>query len=328
MRRRDFIALLSGAAAWPLGARAQQPDQMRRIGVLQLLAGDDPETVARHAAFEDALQALGWTVGRNVRIDYRSTGVDANRIRKDTAELVALGPDVIVANGSFALASVQQATRAIPIVFVQVVDPVGGGQVESLAHPGGNATGFTSYEYSLSAKWLELLKEVAPGVTRAAVLRDTVVGSGTTQFAVIQAVAPSLRIEVSPVNMHDAGEIETGVAAFAHARNGGLIVVAGGSAGRHRDLIVALAARHKLPTVYFERSFVAAGGLISYGADVIDQYRRAAAYVDRILKGEKPADLPVQAPTKYQLVINLRTVKALGLAVPQTLLARADEVIE
>jgi putative tryptophan/tyrosine transport system substrate-binding protein len=327
MRRRDFIALLSGAAAWPLGARAQQPDQMRRIGVLQLLAGDDPETVARHAAFEDALQALGWTVGRNVRIDYRSTGVDANRIRKDIAELVALGPDVIVANGSFALASVQQATRAIPIVFVQVVDPVGGGQVESLAHPGGNATGFTSYEYSLSAKWLELLKEIAPQVTRVAVIRDPTQAAGIGHFAGIQAAGSSLGVELRPINAPDRTEIERSVAAFARSSNGGLIVVPGGTGG-NRDLIIPLAARHRLPAVYPFRYYVPDGGLISYGPNTIDLARRAAGYVDRILKGEKPADMPVQAPTKYELVINLKTAKALGLTVPPSLLARADEVIE
>jgi putative ABC transport system substrate-binding protein len=327
MKRREFIALLGGAAAWPVAARAQQSDQMRRIGVLQLLAGDDPEAVARRVAFEHALQSLGWTVGRNVRIDYRSAKGDANQIRKYAAELVALGPDVILTAGSITVAPVLQATRTIPIVFVQVVDPVGAGLVESLARPGGNATGFTSYEYSLSAKWVELLKEIAPHVTRVAVIRDPTRGAGIGQFAVIQTVGPSLGVELRPINAPDRTEIERAVAAFARSANGGLIVTSGGT-GFHRDLIVPLAARHRLPAVYPYRYYVTDGGLISYGPNTIDYYRRAAGYVDRILKGEKPADMPVQTPTTYELVINLKTAKTLGLRVPPTLLARADEVIE
>jgi putative tryptophan/tyrosine transport system substrate-binding protein len=330
MRRREFIRLLGGAAAtWPVAARAQQSDQMRRIGVLQLLADDDPETVARRAAFEHALQALGWTVGRNVRIDYRSAGGadDANSIRKDAAELVALGPDVILTAGSLSVAGVLQVTRTVPIVFSQAVDPVGGGLVESLAHPGGNATGFTSFEYSLSAKWLELLKEIAPHVTRVAVIRDPTRGPGVGQYAVIQSVGQPLGVELRPINAPDRAEIERTIAAFARSSNGGLIVTVGGS-GFRRDLIVPLAARHRLPAVYPFRYYVADGGLISYGPNTIDLVRRAADYVDRILKGEKPADMPVQAPTKYELIINLKTARALGLSVPPSLLARADEVIE
>jgi len=328
MRRREFIALLGGVAAlWPLAARGQQPDQMRRIGVLQVLADDDPETVARHAAFEKALQALGWAVGRNMRIDYRSAEGDANRIRKDAAELVALGPDVILTSGSLAVAALLQATRTIPIVFAQAVDPVGAGFVESMAHPGGNATGFTAFEYSLSAKWLELLKEIAPNVTRAAVIRDPTRGPGIGQFAVIQAVGQPLGVELRPINARDRAEIERAIAAFARASNGGLIVTVGGT-GSRRDLIVPLAARHRLPAIYPYRYYVTDGGLISYGPDTIDLVRRAAGYVDRILKGEKPADLPVQAPTKYELIINLNTAKALGINIPPALLTRADEVIE
>jgi putative ABC transport system substrate-binding protein len=327
MRRREFIALLGGAAAWPLAAHAQQSDPMRRIGVLQILEEDDPETVARHAAFEHALQALGWTVGRNVRIDYRSAKGDANQLRKYATELIALEPDVILTGGSISIAPVLRATRTIPIVFVQVVDPVGGGLVESLARPGGNATGFTSYEYSLSAKWLELLKEIAPPVTRVAVIRDPTQAAGIGQFAVIQAAGPSLGVELRPINAPDKTEIERGIAAFARSANGGMIVIPGGTAA-NRNLIVPLAARHRLPAVYPYRYWVTDGGLISYGPNTIDYYRRAAGYVDRILKGEKPADLPVQAPTKYELVINLKTAKTLGLDVPPALLARADEVIE
>jgi putative ABC transport system substrate-binding protein len=328
MRRREFIALVGGAAvAWPLMARAQQSDRMRRIGVLQILADDDPESVARHAAFEKALQALGWTVGRNVQIDYRLGGVDADRIRKDAAELVALGPDVIFTSGSVTLAPVLQATRAVPIVFVQAVDPVGGGLIESLARPGGNATGFTAFEYSLSAKWLELLKEIAHHVTRVAVIRDPTRGPGIGHFAVIQSVGQSLGVEFRPINALDTAEIERTIEAFARSSNGGLIVTSGGT-GFHRDLIVPLAARHRLPAVYPYRYYVADGGLISYGPNTIDLVRRAAGYVDRILKGEKPADMPVQAPTKYELIINMKTAKALGLTVPPSLLARADEVIE
>ena len=327
MRRREFIALLGGAAAWPLAAHAQQSDPMRRIGVLQILEEDDPETVARHAAFEHALQALGWTVGRNVRIDYRSAKGDANQLRKYATELIALEPDVILTGGSISIAPVLRATRTIPIVFVQVVDPVGGGLVESLARPGGNATGFTSYEYSLSAKWLELLKEIAPRVTRVAVIRDPTRGEAIGQFAVIQAAGSSLGVELRPINAPDRTEIERAVAAFARSANGGLIVIPGGT-GSNRDLIVPLAARHRLPAVYPYRYYVADGGLISYGPNTIDYYRRAAGYVDRILKGEKPADMPVQTPTTYELIINLKTAKTLGLTVPPSLLTRADEVIE
>jgi putative tryptophan/tyrosine transport system substrate-binding protein len=328
MRRRKFITVLGGAAAWPLAARAQQGERMRRIGVLMGLAADDPEGQVRNAAFLQELQQSGWTVGRNVRIDYRWGADNTDRIRQSAAELVGLAPDVIVTSAGALVGALQQVSRAVPIVFVHTVDPVGSGFVNSLARPGGNATGFLAYEYSLSGKWLELLKQIAPSVTRAAVLRDTVSPAGNAQFGAIQAVAPSLGVDVSPVNMRDAGEIERAVAAFARSVNDGLIVTGAPSATVHRNLIVTLAARHKLPAVYFQRYFAAEGGLISYGPDFIDQYRRAAGYVDRILKGEKPADLPVQAPTKYELVINLATAKALGLDVPPMLLARADEVIE
>jgi putative tryptophan/tyrosine transport system substrate-binding protein len=329
LRRRDFIALAGGAVAIaPFAARAQQRERMRLIGVLLPANADDPEFQVRIAAFHQGLQQSGWTIGRNVRIDTRWATSDAAEIGRHAAELAALAPDVILAQGASTVGPLLQATRSVPIVFPVVADPVAAGFVDSLARPGGNATGFMNLEYGMGGKWLELLKEIAPGVMRVAVLRNAATPSGVAQFGVIQAVAPSLRVEVSPVNMGDAGEIERAVAAFAHSGNGGLIVTASGLAQRHRDLIVTLAARHKLPTVYFERSFAAAGGLISYGADFIDQYRRAAGYVDRILKGEKPADLPVQAATKYELLINLKTAKALGLAVPQTLLARADEVIE
>ena len=301
MRRREFITLLGGAAAaWPLAARAQQPERMRRIGVLLPAAADDAEFQARVGAFLQALALLGWTIGRNVRIDTRWATANAAEIRRHAAELAALAPDVILAHGASTVGPLLQATRTVPIVFPVVADPVGAGFVDSLARPGGNATGFMTFEYSMSGKWLELLKQIAPGVTRVAVLRDATQGSGTSQFAAIQAVAPSLRVEVNPVNMRDAGEIERAVAAFARSPNGGLIVTASAAATLHRDLIITLAARHKLPAVYSERFFVAAGGLISYGPDYVDQYRHAAGYVDRILKGEKPADLPVQAPTKYE----------------------------
>ena len=329
MRRREFITLLGGAAAaWPLIARAQQPERMRRIGVLQPATADDAVFQARIGAFLQELALLGWSIGRNVRIDIRWATTNAAEIRRHTAELVALAPDVILAAGDSTVPPLQQATHTVPIVFPVATDPVAAGYVNSLARPGGNATGFMTAEYSIGGKYLELLKEIAPGLTRAVVLRDTTQGSGTSQFAAIQAVAPSLRMEVIPVNMRDAGEIEQSVKTFARSPNGGLIVTASGATVHHRDLIVTLAARHKLPAVYWERLFVAAGGLISYGPDLIDQYRRAAGYVDRILKGEKPADMPVQAPTKYETVINLKTAKALGLTVPPTLLARADEVIE
>jgi ABC-type uncharacterized transport system substrate-binding protein len=328
MRRREFITLLGGAVAWPVLARAQQPDQMRRIGVLMPGAADDPEYQARVGAFLQALALLGWTIGRSMRIDTRWAGADADAIRRQAGEVVALAPDVILAHGSPTLGPLLQATRTVPIVFTVVADPVGGGFVDSLARPGGNVTGFMLFEYSLSGKLLELLKQIAPGVTRVAVLRDPAIPSGTGQFGVIQALAPSLKVEVSPVNVRDAPEIERAITAFARSSNGGLIVTGSALAELHRDLIVTLAARHKLPAVYFNRFFVASGGLISYGTDLIDQYRQAAGYVDRILKGEKPADLPVQAPTKYELVINLKTAKALGLDMPTSVLARADEVIE
>jgi putative ABC transport system substrate-binding protein len=327
MKRRQFIALLGGAAAaWPLAARAQQGG--RRIGVLTPLAADDPEAQARNAAFLQGLQELGWTVGRNVQIDYRWGGRDAEHIRRHAAELIALAPDVILANGAVAIGPLQQATRTVPIVFVQVTDPVGAGFVESLARPGGNTTGFTPYEYGTSGKWVELLKEIAPRVTRAAVLRDPTTPTGLGQFATIQAVAPSFGVEVSPINPRDAGEIERAVGAFARGSNGGLLMAQGAFQIFHRELIITLAARHRLPAVYPFRFFVTGGGLISYGADTIDPYRRAAGYVDRILKGAKPADLPVQAPVRYELVINLKTAKALGLEVPAMLLARTTEVIE
>ena len=328
MRRRECITLLGGAAAWPLAAHAQQGERMRRIGVLMGLAADDAEGQARIAAFVQALQGLGWSNGRNVRIDIRRGAGDAERSRSYAAELVALTPDVILASGGTVVGPLLQATRTVPIVFTQTPDPVGAGFVASLARPGGNATGFTTFEYGISAKWLELLKQIAPRVTRAAVLRDPATPQGVGQFATIQAVAPSFGVELSPVTMRDADEIERNVTAFARSSNGGLIVTSSGLAAVHRDLVIMLAARHKLPAVYPFRYHASGGGLISYGADSIDPYRQAAGYVDRILKGEKPADLPVQAPTKYVLVINLNTAKALDLEVPPTLLARANEVIE
>ena len=326
MQRRQFVALLGGAVTWPLAARAQQDQRVRRIGVLSPLAEDDPESLARRPAFEQALKALGWTNGTNLRIDYRWAATDAERIRKLVAEIIALEPDVILTSGSL-VPLMMQATRTIPIVFVQVVDPVGSGFVKSLARPGGNVTGFTPFEYSLAGKWVELLKQIAPYVTRAAVIRDPTRGYGIGQFAVVQAVAPSLGMELSPINALDVSEMESEIAAFAGSPNGGLVVTLGGTA-IHRDLIIALAAKHQLPAVYPQRYFVSAGGLISYGPDTIDQYRRAAVYIDRIFKGEKPADLPVQTPTKYNLAINLKTAKSLGLAVPHAMLTRADEVIE
>jgi putative tryptophan/tyrosine transport system substrate-binding protein len=329
MNRRELITLLGGAAvAWPVAARAQQGDRIRRIGVLMNVAADDPEAQARNASFMQELQELGWTVGRNLRIDYRWAAGDADRLRRDAAELAALAPDVVLASGTSTVGPLQQTTRTVPIVFAGVADPVGAGFVDSLARPGGNTTGFISFEYGLSGKWLELLKEIAPGVTRVAVLRDSAISGGTGQFGAIQSVAPSLKVEVNPINVLDAGEIERAIAAFARSPNGGLIVTASGLAIVHRELIVTLAARHQLPAVYYYRFFVTDGGLVSYGPDPHDQYRRAAGYVDRILKGEKAADLPVQAPTRYELVINLKTAKALGLTVPDTVLARADKVIE
>jgi putative tryptophan/tyrosine transport system substrate-binding protein len=324
-KRRAFITLVGGAAAgWPFAARAQQRDRMRRIGVLTTLTSDDPEFQARNAAFLQALQELGWTVGRNVRIDYRFSAGVPERTRKLAEELVALRPDIILAIGSPAVASLQQLTQDVPIVFVNV----GAGFVDSLARPGGNITGFMQFEYSLGGKWLELLKEIVPRLQRAAILRDSATIAGGGQFGAIQSVASSLGVEVRPISVRDAAEIERGIAGFAHDANSGLIVPGSGLAVIHSDLIVALAARHRLPAIYWARFHVAAGGLISYGSETVDQYRRAVAYVDRILKGEKPADLPVQAPTKYELVINLNTAKALGIDLPASVLARADEVIE
>ena len=328
MRRREFITLVGGAAAWPLAARAQQSERMRRIGVHTGTTADDPDGKARFAAFEQALGQLGWTPGRNVRIDYRFAGGDAETSRKQAEELVALAPDVIVTSGSFSTGILLQATRTVPVVFTIVPDPVGSGFVDSLAQPGGNATGFMQFEYGLSGKWLELLKEIAPSLNRVIVLWDPAITAGIGQFTIIQSVATSAGVDVRPVNLRDAGEIERAISAFARSQNGGLIVTTSALSTVHRDLIIALAARHKLPAVYFQRFFVTAGGLISYGANFIDQYRRAASYVDRILKGEQPADLPVQAPAKYELVINLKTAKALGLTIPSSVLARADEVIE
>jgi putative tryptophan/tyrosine transport system substrate-binding protein len=327
MKRREFIELFGGMViAWPLAARAQQPERVRRVGILLPAAADDAGFQTWVGAFLQALALLGWTIGRNVRIDTRWATANVAEIRRHAAELVALAPDVILASGTSTVGPLLQATRTVPIVFPIIGDPVGAGFVDSLARPGGNATGFMSYEYSLSGKWLELLKQIAPGVTRVGVLRDAT--TGPAQFAGIQALAPSLRMEVNSINIREAGEIERTITTFADTPSGGLITTAGRFSTLHHDLIIALAARHKLPTVYPYRHIVTAGGLISYGADYPDQYRRAAGYVDRILKGERPADLPVQAPTKYELVINLKTAKALGLDVPPMLLARADEVIE
>jgi putative ABC transport system substrate-binding protein len=328
MRRREFITLLGSAAAvWPLAGRAQQPERVRRIGVLFSLAEDDTESVARRAAFEQALKELGWTSGGNVRIDYRWAGSDLGLIPKFVAELVASAPDVILTSGSLVVGPMVRATRDIPIVFLQVIDPVGSGLVESMAQPGGNVTGFMQFEYSLAGKWLELLKELAPNLSRVAVLRDATSGPGIGQFAVIQAMAPPHRVELRPINAGDPAEMERGIAAIARTANAGLVVTVGGTAVR-RDLIVAAAAKYRLPAIYPYRYFVSDGGLISYGPDTIEPYVRAAGYVDRIFKGEKPANLPVQAPTKYQLAINLKTAKALGLIVPPSLLTHADEVIE
>jgi putative ABC transport system substrate-binding protein len=327
MRRREFIGLLGGAAAWPV-ARAQQPDRVRRIGVLMTIAANDPEAQARLATFQARLEQLGWTDRRNVQIDTRFGEGDADHIRKSAVELVELAPDVILASSSAALAPLLQLTRTVPIVFAIVADPVGAGYVESLSRPGGNATGFTVFDYSISTKWLQLLKEIAPSIKRVGILRDPTLTLGAAQFAAIQAMAPTVGVEVTPIGVRDAGEIERGIGAIARMSNAGLIVTGSSLAVVHRLLIITLAARHKLPAIYYERFPVKDGGLLSYGPSFLDQYRLAADYVDRILKGEKPADLPVQASTKYELVINLKTAKALGLAIAPSLLARADEVIE
>jgi putative tryptophan/tyrosine transport system substrate-binding protein len=326
LRRREFVTLLGGAAAWPLTARAQE--RVKRVGVLLPGSADNPEYQARLAAFHQGLAVLGWTIGRNVHIETRWATSNAAALRKHAAELAALAPDVILANGSAAVAPLLEATRTVPIVFAIVPDPVGGGFVDSLARPGGNATGFTLYEYGISAKWLELLKQIAPGVREAAVLRDAGLSVGAGQFGAMQSVAPSFGVELRPIDVRDAPEIERAITAFGRSANGGLVVTGSALAVTHRETIAALAARHKLPAVYSGRLYVTVGGLLSYGPDFVDQFRQAASYIDRILKGEKPADLPVQAPTKYELVINLKTAKALGLEVPPTLLARADEVIE
>jgi putative tryptophan/tyrosine transport system substrate-binding protein len=328
MRRREFIALLGSAASWPLVARAQQGDRIRRIGAIFARADDDTEAKARLAVFQQTLQQLGWTDARNVRVDIQWAGTNANEIRRSAAALVALAPDLILATGSATLDALLGLTRALPIVFVAVTDPVGAGWVESLAHPGGNATGVAAFEYGLAGKWLELLKEITPSVIRTAVLRDGATVHGAGQFAIIQSLAPSLGVDVSSINLSSASEVERAITAFLRRPNGSLITTGGFGSLTHRDLIIALAAKHKLPTVYWNRQFVAGGGLISYGPSLLDQYRLAAGYVDRIFRGEKPADLPVQTPNKYELVINLKTAKALGLAVPPTLLATADEVIE
>ena len=328
MQRRQFIALLGGAATWPLGARAQQGERMRRIGVLLPASAGDARFQTFVGAFLQELQSLGWSIGRNVRIDTRWATANAAAIRRQAAELVALTPDVILAHGASTLGPLLEATRTVPIVFPVTADPVGAGFVDSLARPGGNATGFMAIEYSMGGKWLELLRQIAPGVMRVAVFRDASIPSGNALFGVNQAMAQALKVEVTPVNMRDADEIERVLAAFARAPGGGLIVTGSALAYNYSDLIITLAARHKLPAVYYEHSVVAAGGLMSYGPDFVDQYRQAAGYVDRILKGEKPADLPVQAPKKYELIINLKTAKALGLTVPPSLLASANEVIE
>jgi putative ABC transport system substrate-binding protein len=329
MRRRDFIKVIGGgAAAWPLGARAQQPGSMRRIGVLMNFAADDPAAQARLTAFLQALQQLGWTNGGNVQIDIRWSAGDPERNRRYAAELVTLAPDIIFASTSLSVTSLQQATRVLPIVFVQVVDPVASGFIASLGKPGGNITGFTIYEYGMSAKWLEILKEIAPRVTRVGIVRDPANIADIGLFGAIQSVAPSLGMQLSPISLGNASEIEGGISAFAREPNRGLIVVGSAAAFVHREQIIALAARYQLPAVYPDRGFIAAGGLISYGPDRLDDYRRAAGYVDRILKGEKPADLPVQTPTKYELVINLKTAKGIGVTVPHLVLSRATEILE
>jgi putative ABC transport system substrate-binding protein len=328
MRRRDFIRVIGAAAAWPLAAGAQQPERKRRIGVLMNASPDDADGQARVIAFVQALQELGWTDRQNARIDVRWGAGDADRYRRYAAELVALTPDVILAPTSAVVATLQQATRTVPIVFTSVIDPVGAGFVANLARPGGNMTGFAAFEYGLSGKWVALLKEIAPGIKRAAVLRDATIAAGIGQLAAIQAVAPLLGVELSPLDLRDEGQLQGAIGDFARVPNGGVIVTAGPAANVHREQINALMLQHRLPAVYPFRYYVESGGLIGYGPDIIGQYRPAASYVDRILRGEKPANLPVQAPTKYELVINLKTARALGLEVPPTLLARADEVIE
>jgi putative ABC transport system substrate-binding protein len=327
-KRRQFITLLGGAAAWPLAARAQQREQVRKIGVLMNIPSNDEEGQARVTAFAQALQKLGWTEGRNARTDTRWAADDADRYHRYSEELVALTPDVILASGSPSVAALLRVTRSVPIVFANVIDPVGAGFVTSMARPRGNATGFIAFEYSISGKWLELLKEITPNLTRVAVLREPSLAAGIGQFAAIQSAAASSGVELSAIDSRDAGDIERALAEFAQEPHGGVIIAASSSAVTHRQLIISLAMRYRLPNVYPFRYYPASGGLASYGHDTISDFKRAAAYVDRILKGEKPADLPVQAPTKYELVINLKTAKALGLAVPATLLARADEVIE
>jgi putative ABC transport system substrate-binding protein len=329
MRRRKFITLLGGAAAaWPLAAHAQQGNRIRRVSVLMPYDANDPQAQVRNAAFLQGLQQLAWTIGTNIQIDYRWSGGNENDTRRYAAELVSLAPDVIFTSGSAAVAPLQRATRTVPIVFAQVPDPVGAGFVDSLARPGGNITGFTPFEYGIGAKWLELLKEIMPSVTRVGIIRDAAITAGIGLWGAIQSVSPSFGVELRPIDVHDAGEIERVVGTFAGSPNGGLILTGSALAIMHRDLIIALATRYRLPAVYYERYFAVAGGLVSYGSDSVEQFRLAAGYVDRILKGEKPAELPVQAPTKYDLVINLKTAKTIGLNVPESLLARANEVIE
>ena len=327
MRRRDFVSFLGGAAAWPIASKAQPTERTRVVGVLEILGTDDPETKIRSAVFAQTLQQLGWDVGRDLKIETRNVGSDLDHLRRYAAELIALTPDVIVSVGSVTVAPLQQATRTIPIVFVNVPDPVGAGFVQSMAHPGGNITGFLNFEYSMSGKWAELLKQIAPNVTRALVFRDPTTAAGVGQFGAIRSVAQSLGIELTPLNVRDTDEIERNVVAFASSGNGGVIVTPGGAAA-HRGLIIRLAARYNLPSIYPYRYYAVDGGLISYGPNTNDPQRKAAGYVDRILKGEKPADMPVQAPTKFELVINLKTAKALGITIPTSVLARADEVIE
>jgi len=327
MRRREFLGILGGAVVWPVASESQQAERVRRVGLLNILGPDDPEAQARRAVFEQTLEQLGWTVGRDLKIDIRQVGSDLDSLRRYAAELVALAPDVILTIGSVAVGPLQQATRTIPIVFVNAPDPVGAGFVQSMAHPGGNITGFSNFEYSMSGKWAELLKQIAPNVTRALVLRDPTSAAGIGQFAAVRSVAQSLGVELTPVNVRATDEIERNVAAFARSGNGGMIVTSGGT-GARRELIIGLASRHKLPSVYPYRYYAIDGGLMTYGPNTLDPVRRAAGYLDRILKGEKPADMPVQAPTKYELIVNLKTAKTLGLSIPQSLLATADELIE